>query len=56
MVYRFGSIVLFALLSIFSYGQSVPRFVKYELGAGMKAYLPAEPSVDHSQSEDKSDV
>jgi hypothetical protein len=52
-------IVLIALLGLFlrqTHGQDVPRFAKYDIGGGMKAYLPSKPEVEHTVSEDKSDV
>ena len=39
-----------------AWGQDVPRFAKYELGGGMKAYFPSKPEVERTLSEDSSDV
>jgi hypothetical protein len=39
-----------------AWGQDVPRFSKHDLGAGMKAYFPSKPEVEHTISEDSSHV
>jgi hypothetical protein len=39
-----------------AWGQDVPRFSKYEIGGGMRAYFPGKPEVKHSLLEDSSDM